>query len=536
MILARQGEEAPKATEGEDTKPMLPLTAPSVRQSLPPPPGGEGSMGSRAPDGQHGLARVQNPRATALLLAIVLLGLALRLWSARGGLWVDEAWSAVMVERARTPLGIVTAINHDNNHHLNSLWMWLVGFGAPPIALRALSIATGTATIVVAAAIGAQRSARHGLVIAALVAVSPIMVDYGAEARGYMPMLLALMTMVWLVLRWLATTDDATDDGHGPRWKLAALATLGLFSQLTMVFGLCAITLWVAVALRSRHPRAVATPRTIRLLLPTIVATAAVFGVVLGAAAASATGMQVGDYVAFSPAAMSHALVVMVAASIGGLAAPTWIAGVATVCIALALVTVVRRRDPVAIFYLAAIIGLPLGLAVLRVGNTGMPRYFLLSALAIILLLATLLADGLGKVRGIRIVSALLLALVMVASIRDDLSQAALRRGDTGAAIAAMAALSPSGASVLVDHLRPIATFRVGAAERGYPLRIVEECPAPAFLHVDLDDDAPAADTTSRCAVRYRLLIVRRRAVLSGVDWALYARADPPEKRGRAIR
>ena len=503
---------------------MLPLAAPSVRLRLPPPPGGGGSIG---PD-------VRAPRTfrTAFALAgLTVLGLALRLWSARGGLWVDEAWSAVMVERARTPLGIFTAINHDNNHHLNSLWMWLVGYGAPPLALRVLSIATGTATILVAAAIGAQRSARHALVAAALVAVSPIMVDYGSEARGYMPMLLALMTMIWLVLRWL----DAGAGQHPPRWRLALLATLGLLSQLTMLFGICAIALWVAVALRTRHGEDNTTARTIRLLLPTIVATAAVFGFVLGAAAVSPTGLQVGDYVAFSPTAMGRALVVMVAASIGGLAAPTWIAGVATIA-AFALVTIVPKRDPAAIFYLAAIVGLPLGLAVLRVGNTGMPRYFLISSLALILLLAGLLADGLGKRGGIRLVSAILLGTIIVASIRDDLSQAALRRGDTGAAIATMAAISPAGADVLVDHLRPIATLRVAAAERGYRLRIAQDCPAPTFLHVDLGDDTPASPAAVRCGIRYRLAVVRRRAILSGVDWALYVRADLPENRGERLR
>ncbi len=505
---------------------------PSVRQCLPPPPGGGGSTGSGAPNNRPTAAHTLGARAILILSAITLLGLALRLWSARGGLWVDEAWSAVMVERARTPLGIFTAINHDNNHHLNSLWMWLCGYGAPPIALRALSIATGTATILVAAAIGARRGPRHALVTAALVAVSPIMVDYGSEARGYMPMLLALMTMVWLVLRWL----DVAEDEPGPRWRLAALATLGLFSQLTMVFGLCAITLWIAVALRNRHPGDGATALAIRLLLPTIVAATAVFALVLGAAAASPTGMQVGDYVAFSPTAIGHALVTMVAASIGGLAAPALVAGAATIGIVLALVALVRQREPVAIFYLAAIVGLPLGLAVLRVGNTGMPRYFLLSSLALVLLLARLLADGLGKPRGVRVISALILATIMLASIHDDLSQAALRRGDTGAAVATMAALNPSGASIWVDHLRPIATLRVAAAERGYPLAITQDCPAPAFLHVDLDDDAPAASTASRCAADYRLLVVRRRAVLSGVDWALYARADPPDKRGQSRR
>ncbi len=477
---------------------------------------------------------VRTPRTfhMALVLAgIALLGLALRLWSARGGLWVDEAWSAVMVERARTPLGIFTAINHDNNHHLNSLWMWLIGYGAPPLALRALSIATGTATILVAAAIGAQRSCRHALVGATLVAVSPIMVDYGSEARGYMPMLLTLMTMIWLVLRWL----DAGAGQRPPRWRLALLATLGLLSQLTMVFGICALALWVAVALRTRHGEGNTTARTIRVLLPTIVATVAVFGLVLGAAAVSPTGLQVGDYVAFSLTAMGRALVVMVAASIGGLAAPTWIAGVATIA-ALALVTIVRKRDPAAIFYLAAIVGLPLGLAVLRVGNTGMPRYFLISSLALILLLAGLLADGFGKRGGIRLVSAILLGTIIVASIRDDLSQAALRRGDTGAAIATMAAINPAGADVLVDHLRPIATLRVAAAERGYPLRIAQDCPAPTFLHVDLGNDAPASPAAVRCGIRYRLAVVRRRAILSGVDWALYVRADLPENRGERLR
>lgn len=504
---------------------MLPLAAPSVRLRLPPPLGWGGSTGS-------GVCTPRTFHIALLLAGITLLGLILRLWSARGGLWVDEAWSAVMVERARTPLGIFTTINHDNNHHLNSLWMWLVGYGAPPLALRTLSIATGTAMILVAAAIGAQRSACHALVAAALFAVSPIMVDYGSEARGYMPMLLALMTMIWLVLRWLS----AADDERVPRWRLALLATLGLLSQLTMLFGICAIALWVAVALRVRHGGDRGARLTIHLLLPTIVATAAVFALVLGAASASPTGMQVGDYVAFSPSTMGQALVVMVAASIGGLAAPTWIAGVATIALAVALVLVIRRRDPAAIFYLAAIIGLPLGLAVLRVGNTGMPRYFLLSSLALVLLLAGLLADGLRKTHAIRYVSAILLAAIMLASIRDDLSQAALFRGDTGAAITAMAAISPTGASVLVDHIRPIATLRVTAADRGYPLKITRNCPGPTFLHVDLDNDAAASSAIVRCGMRYRLAVVRRRAILSGVDWALYVRADLPEKRAGTAR
>ena len=84
----------------------------------------------------------------------MLVGLALRLATARGGLWLDEAWSAYFVKQAATPLGVLWQINHDNNHFLNSWWMLLVGPYAPPMLVRALSIATGVASIGVAAAIG----------------------------------------------------------------------------------------------------------------------------------------------------------------------------------------------------------------------------------------------------------------------------------------------------------------------------------------------------------------------------------------------
>ena len=75
-----------------------------------------------------------------LLGAIVLLGLGLRLASAQGGLWLDEAWSAVLADEVGTPLGIFLSINHDNNHHLNSLWLQLVGLGVIVAGILALSL------------------------------------------------------------------------------------------------------------------------------------------------------------------------------------------------------------------------------------------------------------------------------------------------------------------------------------------------------------------------------------------------------------
>ena len=99
-----------------------------------------------------------NRRFPLFVWVIVLLGLALRIASAQGGLWLDEAWSAELARQAHTPLGVFLNINHDNNHHLNSLWLQYVGLGAPPPLARAFSIATGTAGIAVAGWIGHRRS------------------------------------------------------------------------------------------------------------------------------------------------------------------------------------------------------------------------------------------------------------------------------------------------------------------------------------------------------------------------------------------
>jgi hypothetical protein len=471
-----------------------------------------------------------SPRAKALLGAIVLLGLGLRIWSARGGLWVDEAWSAVMVERARTPLGIFVAINHDNNHHLNSLWMLLCGYGAPPMALRALSIASGTAAILLASAIGARRSNANAVIAALLFAVSPMMVNYGSEARGYMPMLLALMMMIWLVSRWLDTPGM-----RPPAWPLAALAAVGLLSQLTMVFGLAALMVWVAVRLARSRSIPIAETLTTRLFLPSAIVTAAVFAIVLGAAIASPTGMQVGDYGAFSLGTLWSALRVMVAASFGGLAVPAPVISLGMIAIVIGIAIVLRRNDPLAIFYLAAVVGLPATLAVLRIGNTGIPRYFLLSSVAMMLMVAGLLARGLTGHRATRAACLVVIPAIVVGCLYDDVSQAALRRGDSGAAIATMTAMAPSGASVLVEHLRPVATLRVAAAEAGYPLRIVDRCPAAMFLHVDLADGTSAPRSAFRCGRAYRLLVVRTRSILSGTSWALYGRADAPGKRAEIL-
>src|SRR5205085_9255349 len=116
--------------------------------------------------------------------AAALAGLALRIAAAQGGLWTDEAWSVIYAARARDPAGVFLRINHDSNHHLYSLWLQAIGLSASPLLARLPAIVAGTSCVPMAALVVARRSAWAGAVAAILFAVSPMMVNFGSEARG----------------------------------------------------------------------------------------------------------------------------------------------------------------------------------------------------------------------------------------------------------------------------------------------------------------------------------------------------------------
>jgi len=116
--------------------------------------------------------------------AAALVGLALRIAAAQGGLWTDEAWSVIYAAAAGDALGVFLRINHDNNHHLYSLWLQAIGVDASPLLARLPAIAAGTLCIPAAALVVARRSAAAGSTAARLSAVRRTMVNFGSAARG----------------------------------------------------------------------------------------------------------------------------------------------------------------------------------------------------------------------------------------------------------------------------------------------------------------------------------------------------------------
>lgn len=461
-------------------------------------------MGDRRADG----------RFWGLLGAIVALGLALRIAAAQGGLWLDEAWSAVLARDAGTPLGIFLNINHDNNHHLNSLWMQAMGFGAPPMLSRALSIATGSAAILVAGLIGARRASALGLLTALLFAVSPLLVTLGSEARGYAPMTLALLTAILLVDRALAGEAE-----RSPGTALALCFFLGALAQLTMFFGFCAVAGWVFLTLWQRDGMRRAITGTLRLLLPSMVALALVAGIVLGAAAASRTGFQFGRYDPFDWLQYLHAIVEMVGYAVGLPAVTLWWLPAPVILVILARGAGATRLA----LYALAIIAFPVMLAVLHAGNVGYPRYYLVSGLSLLLILAEMLWLGLRAGGVWRAVAAIAVAVIVMGSIAQDIALIRNQRGDPSAAIRALQARAPGGTRILLDRSTGLAMLEAAAAQARYPLIIVQtDCPPARFLFVDRfkGEEPPAAGI--RCGRRYAPIEKAHAIGLSGTHWTLY--------------
>lgn len=453
-------------------------------------------------------------RYPLLLWALVFLGLCVRIASAQGGLWLDEAWSAQLARDAGTPIGVFLNINHDNNHHLNSLWLQFVGFDAPPLLQRALSIVTGTIAIPVAALILRPRGRIVALIAAMLFAFSPIFVSLGSEARGYAPMMLAFLTAIVLIDRWL----DGRGNGMTPRY-LGWCFALGALSQLTMVFGCIALIGWVFFALCTKSTASTAAKRAMELLTPAVVALLGVLGVIAGAAYLSPTGFQIGSYEPFTMLSYLHGIVEMLAFLVG-LPLSLWLIPVA--------VTIVILGPTIGAQHLAlyrlAIIAFPITLALLHAGNLRFARYYLIAGAVLLLLLAETIGWLIAKRGWQKTVAVTALVAVFIGSAVSNAELIENQRADPDLAMIAMIRRAPRGATVLIDNDSGRAVINASAAHAHYPIIVIQSCATAQFLFFSLSPSQKLSTHIDRCGSRYRRIASARARGLSGTHWTLYER------------
>jgi len=128
-------------------------------------------------------------------------------------------------------------------------WVWSQPFGVAEIGLRSLSALVGTATVPVAYLVGREVIGRRvGLVIAALVAVSPILIWYSQDARAYALLVLFSTAALLFFLR--------ARRGGSPRDLLcwAVLSALALATHYFAAFPLAVEAVWLLAVTRPLRP------------------------------------------------------------------------------------------------------------------------------------------------------------------------------------------------------------------------------------------------------------------------------------------
>lgn len=127
---------------------------------------------------------------------MVALAALLRLAATWNDLWLDEIWTLTLITGLRAPLEIVTALHHDNNHVLNTFFLYLLRPLGSEWLYRVPALVAGIATVVLGAYLAglddppgqAADDARpqvRALVAAIVLGVSHPLVQYASEARGY---------------------------------------------------------------------------------------------------------------------------------------------------------------------------------------------------------------------------------------------------------------------------------------------------------------------------------------------------------------
>ncbi len=320
-----------------------------------------------------------------VVAAIFAAGLALRLYCSGGPLWIDEIWSIMNLDPIKHFWDIFWGISHDNNHFANSLWLYSAGsLSQNPTWLRAPSIVAGALAIAAMARLGARQSRAAAIAGAALVAFSFFFLNYSVEARGYATASLALMIAY-------DALERAIDNPSGnARFVLAGAAGLGLFCHFAIGPALC---LFGAIALlevwrRSRDVKfAIAT--VFQIFWPTGLAALPVIGSVIAGYFAMG-GFTIGGIKAYTLAAAIAGMAKMVLLVLGLPESPLAVAfaviGVPLAILGALFSGLVRADRRIA--YAVILIALPIAVFVAHPPNTNIPRYYFVSAVFLVLLVA----------------------------------------------------------------------------------------------------------------------------------------------------
>ncbi len=387
----------------------------------------------------------------AASLGLTLLGLALRLCAARGDLWLDEVWSVRLVGQVHSAGQVFWSIRHDNNHFLNSLWIFTVGQHASAMTYRLPSVLFSTASIP-AAGWAAMRNGRVAALAGMLLfATSFPMVDYGSQARGYSGLILFTLLGTGYALRAVAVGQPLRR--RLASWMLGLCLGAGFLCHSLMVIPAAILGLAVAVRFyQTRDTRLDAAARTVGVVFPGIL-------MMLPTAillAAQQSGFEFGSILPFDLKKFWVAYGTLLLSMVGMVPvfAP---AALPAVLLAMGSETLFRRmRDPL---YFIAIVAVPIALCAAAPKNSGIARYFLPFGVFFLIGIADRIGAALHGPKQEKLVARAAMLALLVANAATIFPLVTHGRGDYQALFAGMVrkgaisyGASIGTAQVMVDY------------------------------------------------------------------------------------
>ncbi len=298
--------------------------------------------------------------------AIALGAAALRARGLFADLWLDEIWSLNGAFGVRSWWDIFVRLTIDNNHHLNTLYLLLIGDGASAVQYRLLAFVTGVLAVLVAAVIAARDGRASAVVAALLFGSSYLLVFYSSEARGYAPVVL------FSLVAWLVVLRHAEAPSTAAVIALSACTLAGVMAHRSYGFFLVGAYVWFDFHQQRRSKIRAAT----RLSLRTF---AVPLALVLAFAVIAFRNTTVGG----GPAYRLHTIIAQTLSSLGSGPAHGWamwlMAALVAVLFAAALIDRWHARDDRWVLYLTSVVLIP---AVLGIAQPSVltPRYFIVPA------------------------------------------------------------------------------------------------------------------------------------------------------------
>ena len=459
-----------------------------------------------------------------------LVGLGLRILGARGDYWQDEIWTFFLLRGVHSPLGIFLDLSADNNHFLNTLYLYAVGEDATPLVARAFPILLGVATIAAVAWAMRGRPLLAQTAAVAMFAAGYPLVHYGSEARGYAGLILCTVLSIHLLERELERPE------RGNRIWLGVSNLAGTLFQPIMV-GTVAVLIGWTIWIRWRDGRGLGRAvletqqtfsTTIRLLLVALVlAVIAVY--------------RVGGYKILNSQAFT---VVRFAEGYGGMlrfllgipeTMPAWaVLAIMLPATAILLYLLRDRLGRRSSLYVLAIFGLPFALLCARLPNVAVNRYYLLPSIALLLLLADGFAVAWRRGRWAR---GLAIALAAAFALGNAVELGAFFQYGRGNYQEPLKVIATSGKPTVTGNLDGVVDNTLGFYATRLDLQVTyvsnkEVCGNPAAWLIESSDAGIVPPETVTmgapdCARRYRRESVYPSWGLSGWTWTLYRSTDP---------